>query len=163
MSSSYKTKLDRKLNSYTPLEPTDKTRDFLRDFFEVLPPDGRQNLAEEVSECADKKLRQLFQSIRTGLLIPLKAQGGKTPAELTPEEPSGYLKCLDTSSQSQLPHNFLERDGNKCVATGHYRHRHAPPPNAMTNYIEAAHIILGSKIKARCGRGSERQRCKHLG
>jgi hypothetical protein len=119
-------------------------------FFEVLLRDGRQNLAEEVSECADdKKLLQLVQNIRSGLLIPLKAQGGKIPTEFTPEEPSGYLKCLDTepvsrSSQSQLPHNFLERDGNKCVATGHYSHQHTHPPNAMTNYIEAAHIIPGS-------------------
>ncbi|KAJ5461701.1 uncharacterized protein N7458_003253 [Penicillium daleae] len=42
MSSSSKTKLDRKLNSYAPLEPTDKTKEFLRDFFKTLPPDGKK-------------------------------------------------------------------------------------------------------------------------
>ncbi|KAJ5599719.1 hypothetical protein N7450_000786 [Penicillium hetheringtonii] len=38
MSVSLKTKLDRKLNSYAPLESTDETKDFLRDFFRILPP-----------------------------------------------------------------------------------------------------------------------------
>ncbi|KAJ5617297.1 hypothetical protein N7537_002411 [Penicillium hordei] len=152
-------KLDRKLNSYTPLKPTDKTKDFLRDFFKVLPPDGKENLAGDVSGCAnDEKLRQLIQSIRSGLLIPMKAQGGKTPTEITPSPRSGVedsienLKSLNIepisrSSPSQLRHRCLERDGNKCLATGQYSHSHAHPRNAITTHLEAAHIIpfaLGS-------------------
>ncbi|PTU19396.1 hypothetical protein P175DRAFT_0494530 [Aspergillus ochraceoroseus IBT 24754] len=159
MSSSSKTKLDQKLNSYTPLEPTDKTKDFLRDFFKILPPDGKKNLAGDVSGCAnDEELRQLVQSIRTGLLIPMKAQGGKTPTEITPSPRSGVedsienlnslnIEPISRSSQSQLRHHCLERDGNKCLATGQYSHSHPHPQNAITTHLEAAHIIpfaLGS-------------------
>lgn len=106
----------------------------------------------------DEKLRQLVQSIRTGLLIPMKAQGGKTPTEITPSPHSGVedsienLKSLNIepisrSSQSQLRHRCLERDGNKCLATGYYSHGHAHPRNAITTHLETCHIIpfaLGS-------------------
>ncbi|KAJ5819879.1 hypothetical protein N7474_005470 [Penicillium riverlandense] len=140
MSSSSETKLDRKLNIYTPLKPTDKTKDFLHDFFKFLPPDGKKNLAGEVSGCAnDEELRQLVQSITTGLLIPMKAQGGKTLIEITPSPHSGV--------EDSLQHRCLERDGNQCLATGHYSHSHAHPRNALTTHLEAAHIIpfaLGS-------------------
>ncbi|KAJ6029924.1 uncharacterized protein N7446_001012 [Penicillium canescens] len=159
MPSSSKTKLDRKLNTYTPLEPTDKTKNFLRDFFTSLPPDGKQNLAGDVLGCADdEKLRQLVQSIRDGLLIPMKAKGGKAPTEITPSSRSGVedsiknlksqnIEPISRSCQSQLRHRCLERDGNKCLATGQYSHNHAHPQNAITTHLEAAHIIpfaLGS-------------------
>ncbi|KAJ5157711.1 uncharacterized protein N7482_008811 [Penicillium canariense] len=153
MPSSSKIKLDQKLNSYIRLGPTDKTREFLREFFKVLPPNGKRNLAGDLSGCAnDEKLRQLVQSIRTGLLIPLKAQGGKTPNEfsLSPwlgvKDSIDYLKSpnikpISRSSQWHLWHRCLERDGNKCVATGVYSHGHAHPPKALTSHLEAAHII----------------------
>ncbi|KAJ5585284.1 uncharacterized protein N7459_005084 [Penicillium hispanicum] len=159
MSSSSKQKVDEKLGSYTPLDPTDKTKDFLGDFFKVLPPDGKRNLAGDISECADdERLRQLVQSIKNGLLIPMKAQGGKTPTEITPSPRSGLedsienlkklqIEPISRSPQSQLRKHCLERDGNKCLATGQYSHRHAHPKNALTTHLEAAHIIpfaLGS-------------------
>lgn len=114
---------------------------------------------EDVSDCADdEKLRQLVQSIRTGLLIPLKAQGGKTPTEITPSPRPGVedsiedLKSQDIDSvsrrvQSQLRSYCLERDGNKCLASGYYSYLHPHPQNAKTARLEAAHIIpfaLGS-------------------
>ncbi|CAG8020934.1 unnamed protein product [Penicillium olsonii] len=148
MSSTPEKELDRKLKSYTPLEHTDRTKDFFRDFFRVLSPDGKRNLAEDVSECAnDDKLRQLVQSIRVGLLIPMKAQGGWTPTELTPSPRSGVedsienLKSLIIESQSQVRHHCLERDGSKCLATGNYSCRHPHPPKVLTTHLEAAHII----------------------
>ncbi|KAF7713037.1 Uncharacterized protein PECH_002164 [Penicillium ucsense] len=159
MSSSSKTKLDQKLQSYIPLNPTDNTKMFLRDFFKTLPPEGKGNLVEDVSGCADdEKLRQLVQSIRTGLLIPMKAQGGKTPTEITPSPRPGVedsiedLKSQDIDSitrsvQSQLRSHCLERDGNKCLASGYYSYLHPYPQNAKTARLEAAHIIpfaLGS-------------------
>ncbi|CAI7654323.1 unnamed protein product [Penicillium glandicola] len=159
MSPSSRKKLDQRLNSYAPLEPTDKTKDFLRDFSKVLPPDGKKNLMEDVSGCTDdEKLRQLVQSIKDGLLIPMKAQGGKTPVEVTPsplsdiEDSIENLKSLNIepisrNSQSQLRHHCLQRDGNKCLATGQYSHSHAHPKNAITTHLEAAHVIpfaLGS-------------------
>lgn len=109
---------------------------------------------EDVSGCADdEKLRQLVQSIRTGLLIPMKAQGGKTPTEITPSPRPGVedsievLKSQDIDStsrsvQSQLRSHCLERDGNKCLASGYYSYLHPYPQNAKTARLEAAHIIL---------------------
>ncbi|KAJ6096141.1 hypothetical protein N7486_006887 [Penicillium sp. IBT 16267x] len=144
---------------YTSLKLTDKTKEFLRDFFKTLPPEGKGNLVEDVSGCADdEKLRQLVQSIRTGLLIPMKAQGGKTPTEITPSPRPGVedsiedLKSQDIDSinrsvQSQLRSHCLERDGNKCLASGYYIYLHPYPQNAKTTSLEAAHIIafaLGS-------------------
>ncbi|CAG7924893.1 unnamed protein product [Penicillium olsonii] len=152
MSSTPKT-LDRKLKSYTPLEPTDKTKEFFRDFFKVLSPAGKRHLAEDVSGCAsDEELRQLVQSIRTGLLIPLKAQGGRTPTEVTPSPRLGIedsietlkslnIEPIDRRSQTQLRHHCLERDGHRCVVTGHYSCKHPHPPKALTTNLEAAHII----------------------
>lgn len=88
----------------------------------------------------------------------MKAQGGKTPSEITPyprsslEDPVENLKSqniepITRSSQSQLQRHCLERDGNRCLATGLCSHSHAHPPNALTTHLEAAHIIpfaLGS-------------------
>lgn len=112
----------------------------------------------------DEKLRQLVQRIRTGLLIPMKGWGGKTPHDLTPSPHSGVEDGIDNgdpienlessniepirNSQSQLRHRCLERDGNRCLATGHYSHGHAHPPNALTTHLQAAHILpfaLGSR------------------
>lgn len=106
----------------------------------------------------DEKLRQLVQSIKTGLLIPLKSQGGKTPTEVTPsprpdlEESIENLKSLDIepingNSQSQLRRHCLERDGYKCFASSKYSQAYPHPQDALTTYLEAAHIIpfsLGS-------------------
>lgn len=147
------------MNGYVPLKPTDRTKYFLRDFYKTLPPDGKENLAQDISGCEnDETLRQLVQSIRTGLLVPLKAQGGKTPTEITPSPRSGIedsiedlksqnIEPISRSYQSQLRNHCLERDGNKCLATGLYSHAHAYPRNAVTTYLEAAYIIpfaLGS-------------------
>jgi hypothetical protein len=88
----------------------------------------------------------------------MKAHGGKTPIEITPSPRSSVedsienLKSLNIepisrSSQSQLRHRCLERDGNKCLATGQYSHSHAYPRHTITTHLEAAHIIpfaLGS-------------------
>lgn len=91
-------------------------------------------------------------------MIPLKAQGGKTPTDITPSPRSGLedsiedlrsenIEPITRGTQSQLQHHCLERDGYKCVATGRYSGNHAHPHNAPTTYLEAAHIIpfaLGS-------------------
>ena len=87
----------------------------------------------------------------------MKAHAGKTPPEITLSpfpgvEDSIEVKSQDTetisrSSQPQIRRHCLERDGNKCLATGLYSNSHAHPPNAITTYLSAAHIIpftLGS-------------------
>jgi hypothetical protein len=151
--------VDQRLNSYTPLKSTDRTKFFLNDFFKVIPSDGKENLAQYILECKDDaKLRQLVESIRIGLLIPMKAQGGKTPSPITPSPRSDLEDSIENlknqnvepitrSPQSQLRRHCLERDGNKCLATGAYSHTHDHPRNAPTTHLEAAYIIpfaLGS-------------------
>lgn len=136
--------MDAKLDSYTPLGPTDKTKDFLRDFFRVLPSGGKKNLVKDVSGCAnDENLRQLVQRIRTGLLIPLKAQRGKTPTETTSLAYPILGETIEPlkGPEAELRHHCLERDGNKCLATGNYSHSHAHPKHAFTTYLEPAYVI----------------------
>lgn len=76
-------------------------------------------------------------------MIPLKAQGGKTPDV---EDSIENLKSQDNGPITrgrhlQLRDHCLERDGYKCVATGRYSGNHAHPQNAPTTYLEAAYII----------------------
>jgi hypothetical protein len=149
---SQKLSLSRKLNCYTPRSPTDKTKEFLRHFFDALPPDGKENLVQDVlKQEKDEGLWQLAESIRTGLIIPLKVNGGKTPA-ITPSPRPGRENSVDNlkdlqmqpinrSSQAQLRNHCLARDGNRCVATGLYSPNHKRPRNAMTTHLRAAHII----------------------
>ncbi|KAJ5583306.1 hypothetical protein N7535_001926 [Penicillium sp. DV-2018c] len=99
----------------------------------------------------DQKLRQLVDSIRTGLVVPMRAHGGKTPTEVTPSPRPGVEDSIEPitrwNPQLQLRRHCLERDGNKCLATGYYSFDHDYPPNAPTAILEAAHIIpfaLGS-------------------
>jgi hypothetical protein len=72
-----------------------------------------------------------LHSIRTSLLIPLKAWGGKSPHEMTPSSHCGVadpienskresanIEPINTSPQLQLRHRCLQRDGNKCLTAG---------------------------------------------
>ncbi|KAJ5085393.1 hypothetical protein N7532_010164 [Penicillium argentinense] len=156
--------LDQRLNSYVPLEPSggkpsDDTKGFLRLLWTMLPPGGKENLAKDILKGKDgeprpddEALRQLVQSIRSGLLIPMKAQGGKTPTEVTPSPRSGVedsvedikgksIEPISRNPHSKLRKNCLERDGYKCMATHQYSIDHPHPKSARTTYLEAAHII----------------------
>ncbi|KAJ5935627.1 hypothetical protein N7466_005174 [Penicillium verhagenii] len=157
---SSKAKLNQHLNTYTQTDQTDKTKDFLNGFFGVLSPHGKSNLVDDISQCSgdNEKLRQLVRSIETGLIIPLKAHGGKTPTDITPSPRPGVedsienlktenIEPVSRSQQSQLCSHCLERDEFRCLATGRYSGSHPHPQGAPTTYLEAAHIIpftLGS-------------------
>lgn len=137
--------MNQKLDRYKPLHHRDNTQKFLREFFNHLSSGGQSNLAEDVSGCInDAQLRQLVQSIRTGLLTPLKAQGGQTPATIT-QSPREGVESISRSPQQQLRRNCMERDGNMCVATHIWSRSHqypkGAPRGAIALRLEAAHII----------------------
>ncbi|KAJ5692831.1 hypothetical protein N7462_002254 [Penicillium macrosclerotiorum] len=156
--------LERRLRKYVPLNGEDPTeqggiRHFLQSFFTVLPDDGKKNLADNIARCnTDAELRQQVDSIRTGLLYPLRALGGKTPSEITPAPRAGVedsieelrslnVRPITRGPQAQLRDHCLERDGYRCVVTGQYSSKHRHPPNSITTILQAAHIIpfaLGS-------------------
>lgn len=127
---------------------TDKTKDFLRDFFKTLCPGGQKHLAEDVFKCAnDEGLQHLAQSIRTGLMIPIRAQAGKTPTDITPSpcthtwDPKLNIEPSSRGPQGRLQRHCLERDGFKRLATGMYSADDTHPRNAPADFLGAAHII----------------------
>ncbi|KAJ5110692.1 hypothetical protein N7532_001227 [Penicillium argentinense] len=151
--------LDQRLRQYNPLGRNDNTVIFLRNFFDVLPSGGQETLARDVGGySSDHKIRQTVDSIRNGLVCPLRAIGGRTPSEITPAPRPGVedsienLRSLDVrplarTHQQQLRDRCLERDGYCCMLTGLPSGQHPHPEGAMTARLEAAHIIpfaLGS-------------------
>ncbi|KAK2801370.1 hypothetical protein FQN50_007755 [Emmonsiellopsis sp. PD_5] len=147
-----KTELKTRLEAYTPLNANDDTVHFLDMFFKFLPEDGKYNLTEDVVGCeSDDTLRQLVMSLDTGLLRPIKANGGKTPA-ITPSPRFGVedsieaLNSMDFASasrnaQQHLRNECLARDGGMCVVSKAHDQDTRPPPDSLFSPLETAHII----------------------
>ncbi|OQE96248.1 hypothetical protein PENNAL_c0001G06524 [Penicillium nalgiovense] len=145
-----KLSLEETLSKYQTLNPDDDTKEYLEICFEYLPPDGQINLSEDVCGCYNKdgclnhdELRQLADSIDTGLLRPLLSKGGKTPP-ITPSLRLGFddsvenLVSLDFTTASR---NCLRRDGYRCAISKTWSSDHEFPPGAVTGILQAAHIL----------------------
>ncbi|KAJ5783434.1 uncharacterized protein N7518_009111 [Penicillium psychrosexuale] len=145
--------LNHTLQGYQPLSSTDDTPFFLQIVFKYLPADGQRNLIEDLSGCQDdQEVRQLAESIDTGLLRPMLSTGGKTPA-VTPSSRLGledsieYLNTFDVESvtrvdQQRLRQECLARDGYKCAITGTWDMDTTPhPPGRPVHKLQAVHII----------------------
>ncbi|GIJ98286.1 hypothetical protein Aspvir_000402 [Aspergillus viridinutans] len=141
------------LRGYEPSDTSDDAVHVLRETFKYLPADGRRNLAQDIVQAgAQGKLKQLAQSIITGLLTPLKVAGDKT-AEVTPSPRIGLEDSLESltamtdksmtrAQQQQLREEALWRDGNKCVISGEYDvNLNDEYPDEVTADLETAHII----------------------
>ncbi|KAJ5091336.1 hypothetical protein NUU61_006206 [Penicillium alfredii] len=143
--------LDRKLAGYKPLGPDDSNTDFLQVFFKYLGPDGQANLAEDVHQCVDDDgIRQLVRSLDTGLLRPMRANGGITSPFISPrfgvEDSIENLLADDTHSlnreQQRLRNHCLARDGQRCVITNAWNSGYTQRPNPSVHApLVAAHII----------------------
>jgi hypothetical protein len=144
--------VEEKLADYQPCEPGDDTAEFLRIFFKYLPREGQVNLAEDIDYCRDNtELKQLAESLDTGLLRPMLATGGRTPAITTSprfgvEDSIENLDSLDLEStrraaQGKLGRNCLRRDGQRCIVTGYWNTDFDFPPNAVDAPLQAAHVI----------------------
>lgn len=145
--------LDRKLADYQPSGHEDDTADFLRIFFKYLPLDGQVNLAEDVNRCPDSViLWQLAKSLDHGLLRPMLAHGGITPA-ITPSPRFGIDDSIDNlvsedarsitrAAQSPLRKKCLARDGQRCVVSNIWNKSYKERPTGSIDApLEAVHII----------------------
>lgn len=137
---------DQRLAQYHRLNPADDTVDFLRVCFRCLPLHGKFNLTDDVSGFHDDaELRQLVQSIDTGLLRPMLAHGGATPT-IIPSPRYGLEDSIENilsqdiapitrADQQRLQANCLERDGHQCVVSKMWNPQYPRrPPRSLDNY-----------------------------
>ncbi|OJJ43555.1 hypothetical protein ASPZODRAFT_28222 [Penicilliopsis zonata CBS 506.65] len=141
-----------RLQVYSPESPSDDTANLLRQVFKYLPSDGRRHLADDILQCAsDSQVRQLAESVVTGLLTPLKAAGLKT-ASVTPSPRIGLEDSIEnlggmveepmTRKQQELRDRCLPRDGNRCVVSGVFDWNNRDIPDGKPlGFLEAAHIV----------------------
>ena len=145
-------KVHGKVDHYQPRNQNDDTANFLKMCFKYLSEDGRSNLAQDVLDCkSDDELKQLADSIDTGLLRPMIAKGAQTPVVPSPrfgvEDSIESLLAMGhdpvfRNEQTKLRIDCLRRDGNMCVVSKSYNAGAATkPPGAKTLRLTAAHII----------------------
>ena len=122
--------------------------------WKYLPPDGRANLAEDVLGCSSNvDIKQLADSVVSGLLNPMQAFGGQT-AQPTPsprfglEDSIDNLECMlgepvTRNDQNVLRAQCLRRDGNMCIVSNFYNIALPDPSRPMSLHarLQAAHIL----------------------
>lgn len=137
----------RALERYTPLRPSDDTRELLMAFLKHLPTKGRLVLMAEIDEHADDagKLRMLRDFLVNAILKPsmffprrldemcilisciVKLAGGQSPATSLlsalefEDETEASIANTETSSRSEhckLRKDCMKRDDHQCVVTG---------------------------------------------
>jgi hypothetical protein len=146
-------RLEAALSKYKDTNDRDDTVYFLRMMFKYLPSDGQTRLTDDVSGCAgDEYVRQLVDSLKTGLLRPLFAFG-RTPASviksprLNIDDSIENLRSFSVDSttraqQSTLKRNCLRRDGGRCVITKFYDMSWDRPAEGIRRtYTNGCHIL----------------------
>ncbi|KAB8230452.1 HNH endonuclease signature motif containing protein [Aspergillus alliaceus] len=144
--------LEKKIARYQPLDQNDDTAHFLQTFFKYLPADGQVNLAEDVYQRVDdEELRQLAESLESGLLRPMLAHGGTTPA-ITPSPRLGVEDSIDNLlsqdihsvrrvDEQQLRDHCLKRDGYRCCVSKLWSWNYHQRPSSSAALLQAVHII----------------------
>ncbi|KAF8454039.1 hypothetical protein BDZ91DRAFT_748327 [Kalaharituber pfeilii] len=120
----------------------------LRAFLTYSTGSSLAAIAQAISEASSTHLLlALAQHIKTSIIIPLKAAGGKTPASslpspcpLGPDDVDYYMNILEAQpcDQGTLRRLCLLRDGGRCVFTG------IEDANLHENglaYTQVAHIV----------------------
>ncbi|KAJ5802090.1 uncharacterized protein N7503_004540 [Penicillium pulvis] len=149
-----KASLETRLNRYQGLDGQhdDDTLKLLTATFKYLPQDGRIHFADDVDDCVDDDaLRQLADSLDTGLLRPMLSQGGQTPSitpsprfaiEYSIEDLHGQdIESATRNDQPQLRASCLKRDGHRCVITQCWDRDFRDRESDDDGPLEAAHII----------------------
>ncbi|GFG25701.1 hypothetical protein IFM61606_05653 [Aspergillus udagawae] len=98
-----------KLTQYKPQDRKDETVKILKSFIDNLPFESRKVIMKFINISDDHNISNLAHHLRTAVLIPMKAQGGKTP-QVTPLPLSG-------NDQEWLKKTCFQRDNYKCVVT----------------------------------------------
>ncbi|KAE8148357.1 hypothetical protein BDV25DRAFT_131304 [Aspergillus avenaceus] len=149
-----------KLTKFQPSDSNDDTVLLLESFLDHLDGDGQLNLSQDIASCSnDDQLRQHARSLVDCVLLPMKAQGGKTPGpSMTISPRLGVEESLENlasmldepasrTGQACLKAKCLERDGNRCCISGFTDKKKSNDPNDIVVSTECAHIIpfsLGS-------------------
>lgn len=123
----------KRLDRYSPSGRSDPTVPILKAFMEHLPVDGIANLIEDLKSFeSDAQIKQHAESLRTCLLIPMKAN-------------KNIADKFDQSEvrERRMKTECLERDNYECTVTGRievsYLDRNDMTTPAATT--ECAHII----------------------
>ena len=99
----------RRLDQYVPCSATDNSTKMLAAMWQYLPPDGRANLVEDVLGCSSNvDIKQLADSVVSGLLNPMQAFGGQT-AQPTPSPRFGLEDSID-NLESMLNETITSSD-----------------------------------------------------
>ncbi|KAF8576387.1 hypothetical protein K439DRAFT_664045 [Ramaria rubella] len=147
-----------KLQQYLYFSQHDKTVEVLHALLEYAPTQyGREYVAVEIASCRDDDaLRQLSRRYLTGLLVPMRAQGGRTPpisdhpsrpSAATNESNMQYLIETAKRDQKVLKDLCLRRDDFRCVISGNVDFLSCKtgnvqcPDNKHQEGTIAAHII----------------------
>ncbi|KAB8230779.1 HNH endonuclease signature motif containing protein [Aspergillus alliaceus] len=122
-----------RLDKYVPRHGADNTVHFIRIFFRYLALDGKCNLAEDVDGCeTDQNVRELWQNIDTGILIPMYSVENLLAENVDP---------VSRNEQSALRQACLARDGYQCVISKTYDSKHRPRKCPNHAPLQASHII----------------------
>ncbi|KAK3933796.1 hypothetical protein QBC46DRAFT_401240 [Diplogelasinospora grovesii] len=150
-------KASRALRNYTPISPTDDTKDVLAIFLEHLSTQGQMVLMAEIDQFAadPPKLRMLRNFLVDAILKPMKLGGGKSPSiEPTPDLEAAQDIGLSMTTiesfrneQRKMKDDCAKRDDHRCVVTGcvdreHFRELPSGLRQGLTpGELEYAHIF----------------------
>lgn len=133
--------------------PADDTVMLLEQMFKHLPPEGKQNLADDAFGCiSNQELYQLAVNIDLGFLRPMKVAGEKRPpsTHTLPVDDVSLKQQLSTQiiddpnfwEQLHLRKDCLCRDGDMCIVSKVFNacSKHIPP-GKETMRLEVAHAL----------------------
>ncbi|PKX98436.1 HNH endonuclease signature motif containing protein [Aspergillus novofumigatus IBT 16806] len=143
-----------KLAQYKPQDSKDETVRILESFIHNLPLESRKVIMKFINISDDHNIFDLAYHLRTAVLIPMKAEGGKTPqvtplpfsaTDITREiVASEMTQSSSRNDQGRLKTACLQRDNYKCVVTKIWDPVAVSTFNiqgAMTLRTQLAHII----------------------
>ncbi|KIO19098.1 hypothetical protein M407DRAFT_83235 [Tulasnella calospora MUT 4182] len=118
-----------KLDAYRPSDANDRTADLLRALSDWAPSEvGQRNVATDILLCrSDECLRKLAERYKSGLILPIRAAGGRTPRVSNhPSRPSVDLDDIvnplllerATGDRRIMRDLVLHRENYRCILTG---------------------------------------------
>lgn len=141
------------LAQYKPRNARDETVRILRSFIDNLPVKGKRMLTKYINVSNDDNLFDLAHHLQTTILIPFRAQGGKTPqvtasplsaTDITRDNmASGMTQSSTRNLLEWLKNICLERDNYQCIVTKLWDPVAVNPQEQckMTGNTQLAHII----------------------
>ncbi|KAJ5668697.1 hypothetical protein N7462_009767 [Penicillium macrosclerotiorum] len=146
----HKNEFEKRLEDYQYLSLNDDTCKILTATCKYLLSDGQRNLMTDVLGAKnDEELQQLAQSIQTGILQPMLANGAQTPIPSPRPGLEDSIEALDAQYADPASRDYqpilrahcLKRDGFSCVFSGAIDPDHQTHKDQKSAPLEAAHII----------------------